>query len=220
MTSCRSFLSLATYNLESELQTSIAEALPALHRRALETMTSRSPCPVATYILIRRSVTSSDLLDERAESVRRRFNAYYGVRRNADWRSLFYARFQAAKASPLKSQALFEDVLTGLHTDTARVEASFASKLVATLRPDSPIIDSVVRGWLTRHLTPPPFGGGAPAAIAYYRWLENVMGEAAASPQAQDWAHAFASAFPLAPGDEAVSAMKQLDFLIWAGADR
>jgi hypothetical protein len=202
------------------LPTSIAKALPALHRKALVTLTARAPCPVATYGLIRRSIRSADLLDEQAEPVRRRFNAYYGVRRNAAWRARFYARFQAAKASSLTSHALFAEVLTGIQADTARVEASFASKLVAILRPDSPILDSVVRGWLARHLTPPPFGAGAAAAIAYYQWLAEVMREAAASPQARDWADVFTRAFPVAAGDEAVSAMKQLDFLIWAGADR
>jgi len=183
-------------------------------------MTSRSPCPVATYLLIRRTVAASNLQEQDAEPVRRRFNAYYGVRRNAAWRSLFYARFEAAKTSSLAPAALFEDLLAGIQADTGRVEASFASKLVATLRPDSPIIDSVVRGWLARRLTPPPFGGGVTAAVAYYRWLEDVFDEAAASPEAKAWGSVFAATFPLEPGEAPVSAAKQLDFLIWAGADR
>lgn len=200
--------------------TSVAEALPELHHRALATLTARAPCPVATYRLIRRTVVERNLLDQAAEPVRRRFNAYYGVRLNAVWRGNFYSRFEAAKTSPLASSALFEDVLSGLQADTGRVEASFASKLVATLRPESPIIDSVVRGWLARHLTPPPFGGGANAAVAYYRWLEDVLGELAASTQAQEWGRLFTEAFPHEPGEERISVMKQLDFLIWAGADR
>ncbi len=199
---------------------SIADALPGLHHKALATLTSRSPCPVATYLLIRRSVAASNLLEPEAEPVRRRFNAYYGVRRNALWRSQFYARFEAAKTSSLASAALFEQTLSGLLADTGRVEASFASKLVATLRPDSPIIDSVLRAWLARHLTAPPFGGGVAEAVAYYRWLEDVLERAAVSPQASAWASIFAGAFPVEPGEAPVSPAKQLDFLIWAGADR
>jgi len=202
------------------LSTSIAQALPALHQKAVTLMTSRSPCPVATYRLIRRTVAASNLLEPDAEPIRRRFNAYYGVRRNAEWRSRFYARFEAAKSSPMSSPALFEDVLVGLEADTGRVEASFASKLVATLRPESPIIDSVVRAWLARQLPAPPFGGGVGAALAYYRWLNDVMDEAAASPQARAWGGVFATAFPAGPSEEPVSATKQLDFLIWAGGDR
>ncbi len=152
--------------------------------------------------------------------MRRRFNAYYGVRRNAEWRAHFYKRFQAAKASSLTAFELFPDVLAGLGADTGRVEASFASKLVSTLRPDSPIIDSVVRGWLARHISAPTFGSGQAAALAYYRWLGEVMTEASASRQAEGWGEVFAGAFPPGPGDEPVSVVKQLDFLIWAGADR
>lgn len=205
---------------EFHLSTSIAEALPALHEKALATMSFRSPCPVATYRLIRRTVAASDLLAQDAEPVRRRFNAYYGVRRNADWRARFYARFEAAKASPLSSLALFEDVLVGLEADTGRVEASFASKLVATLRPERPIIDSVVRGWLGQQVAAPPFGGGVGPALAYYQWLNDVLSEAATSSQARAWGAVFAEAFPGEAGEDPVSATRQLDFLIWAGAER
>jgi hypothetical protein len=163
---------------------------------------------------------ASDLRNDDAEPVRRRFNAYYGVRRNAAWRSQFYARFQAAKSSPLEATDLFEDVLAGVHADTGRVEASFASKLVATLRPEAPIIDSVVRGWLARHSAPPLFAGSVDAAVAYFRWLDEVFREAVSSAQAEEWGRAFTEAFPLPIGEEPVSTTKQLDFLIWAGADR
>jgi hypothetical protein len=199
---------------------SVVRALTGLRRKALATLTARSPCPVATYLTIRRSVAAANLLDDAAEPVRRSFNAYYGVRRNAVWRAQFYARFQAAKASPLKAPELFEDVLARIQADTGRVEASFASKLVATLRPDAPIIDSVVRGWLAKYSAPPPFGGGIDAAVEYYRWLNGVFGEAVTSPEARDWGRVFTNAFPFPPGEDPVSATKQLDFLIWAGADR
>lgn len=204
----------------ASLSSPIAGALPDLHAKALRTLTSRSPCPVSTYLLIRQTIATSDLLADDAEPVRRRFNAYYGVRRNANWRASFYAAFENAKLSTLPSTALFEAVLQALHADTGRVEASFVSKLVATLRPESPIIDSVVRGWLTHRLVAPPFGKGVDAAFAYYRWLEALMDQATTTGEARAWGAVFANRFPLAPGDEPVSATKQLDFLIWAGADR
>jgi hypothetical protein len=198
----------------------IAEALPALHEKALATLISRSPCPVATYVLIRQSTAGSDLRSDDAEPVRRRFNSYYGVRRNAAWRARFYACFEDAKGSSLPPAALFEEVLLGLQRDTGRVEASFVSKLVATLRPESPIIDSVVRSWLSKHLSTPPFGQGAIAAVAYYRWLETLWGSVATSPQAGEWGRIFDATFPLETGERSLSTAKKLDFLIWAGADR
>src|SRR5439155_1069029 len=43
-----------------------------------------------------------------------------------------------------RQPASFGSVLRELHEATGRFEASFASKLVATIRPDTPVIDSVV----------------------------------------------------------------------------
>ncbi len=175
---------------------SIAAALPALQSKALQTLTSRSPCPVATYRAIRRSVSAGDLTADEAEPSRRRFNAYYGVRRNAAWRSQFYDRFEAAKVSVLSIEDLFEETLLGIYTDTGRVEASFASKLVATLRPGAPIIDSVLRKWLLRSSTPPPFGGGVSVAVAYFRWLHDQFEATVATAPAREWNRVFEAHFP------------------------
>ncbi len=199
---------------------SIAARLPLLSRPALSVLVGRNPCPVATYRTIALEISSADLRGDAAEPARRRFNAYYGVRRNAVWRERFYSRFEDAKASTLSATDLFEDVVAGLAEDTGRIEASFASKLVSTLRPDSPIIDSVVRGWLAGSLASPTFKGGVAAAVSYYQWLEQVMGELATTPEALEWSKIFEHAFPTRNGDSAISAMKRLDFLIWGGAER
>lgn len=198
----------------------ITDALPDLYQKALVTMRSRSPCPVETYILIRKTIPEVDLTGEGAEPVRRRFNAYYGVRRNASWRSIFYDRFENAKLSSLNSSDLFEQTLMLIHEATGRVEASFVSKLVATLRPETPIIDSVLRGWLSKYTDSPAFGGSVATAHAYYQWLSDVMRNIATSQQAQEWFELFDDAFPGNGHGETVSTTKKLDFLIWAGADR
>lgn len=199
---------------------SIGARLPSLSGPALSVLVGRNPCPVATYRMIALEISLVDLRAEAAEPTRRRFNAYYGVRRNAAWRERFYGRFEAAKASTLSAADLFQDVVAGLAEDTGRIEASFASKLVATLRPDSPIIDSRVRGWLAGSHASPPFKGGVVAAVSYYRWLEQVMGYLATTPEALEWFTTFEDAFPTRNGESAISSMKRLDFLIWGGAER
>lgn len=198
----------------------IAQRLPDLYQKALATIKSRSPCPVETYVLIRKTIPEVDLTGEGAEPVRRRFNAYYGVRRNASWRSIFYDRFENAKLSDLNPSDLFEQTLMLMHEATGRVEASFVSKLVATLRPETPIIDSVLRGWLSKYTESPAFGGSIENASAYYQWLSEVMRNTATSQQAQQWFELFDDAFPGNGHGETVSTIKKLDFLIWAGADR
>ena len=195
-------------------------ALPDLTPRALATLTGRSPCPVKTYRAIAAAIASVDLRSECAEPVRRKFNAYYGVRRNAAWREAFYARFEAAKQSPLTGVDLFADIVRGIEADTGRVEASFISKLVATLDPERPIIDSVVRRWLAPLTLAPPFHGSIDAVIIYYQGLNEIMTDLALTPQARAWSAAFDAAFPTPRGQSAIPAMKRLDFLIWAGAER
>jgi hypothetical protein len=198
----------------------IAAALPGLEAKALDTLRKRAPCPVTTYRTILRSIAGDDLVSEGAEPTRRRFNAYYGVRRNAAWRTAFYARFEVAKGSSLSASEMFEDVVEGLRADTGRIEASFASKLVATLRPNSPVIDSIVRAWLSHHAEPPRFASETATVVTYYRWLETVMVRTTATAEARRWSEVFDEAFPSLPGEPAISSLKRLDFLIWAGAER
>ncbi len=170
--------------------------------------------------MIAREVSAVDLTSEGSEPVRRRFNAYYGVRRNSEWRSHFYKHFEAAKRSRASAKTLFNAIIAEIADATGRVEASFISKLVATVRPESPIVDSVVRGWLDTVSSPPAFGSGLKAAIDYYAWLDDTMTGLAGSAEAAAWSALFERTFPAQAQDAPVSRMKQLDFLIWAGAER
>ena len=70
----------------------------------------------------------------------RKFNHFYRVRRNELWRNEFYLILEKSK----NTKPSFETILLDLYKKTGRVEASFASKLVATVNPSLPIIDSVV----------------------------------------------------------------------------
>lgn len=71
---------------------------------------------------------------------RKRFNRFYRVRRGRAWQDKFYDLLESKKGQVVS----FAQVLNALHQVTDRYEASFASKLVATLRPEMPVIDSVV----------------------------------------------------------------------------
>ena len=69
------------------------------------------------------------------------FNGFYIVRRNADWRKQYYSLFEEAKVDPDIS---FAKLLYELNQRTGNVEASFSSKLLATLKPEMPIWDRYV----------------------------------------------------------------------------
>jgi hypothetical protein len=70
----------------------------------------------------------------------RSFNAFYRVRRNAEWRGAFFALMEKSKSGGIN----FSEALRSLRSSTGRIEASFASKLVATLDPSKPVIDKFV----------------------------------------------------------------------------
>ena len=117
-------------------------------------------------------------------------------------------------------EVLFKDVLGKIHRATQRVEASFASKLVASIHPKSPVIDSVVRTFLTEHLEASPDPKGMQGALNFYGWLNQVMAELSTTQQAADWFAEFNERFSDEPGAAEITDMKKLDFLIWGGARR
>lgn len=94
------------------------------------------------YSFIMNNIQNRDIsIDKELQT---RFNGFYIVRRNAEWRQTFYSQFESYKtATPT-----FNEILTNLYHTTGRCEASFASKLLASLCPDMPIWDSHVLNYL------------------------------------------------------------------------
>jgi len=197
----------------------IAADLPGLTACALERMTGRRPCPVGTYINLLLEAQSDDVTSDRRADFRRKFNGYYGVRRNQAWRDRYYGLFEEAKSQSIAKADLFDWVLGELYGFERRTESSFSSKLVATLDPSGPVIDSVIRGFLGRYMTIQPIGGLADART-FYRGLDGIMSELLTSKQAAQWFDAFDGAFGSIPGAAEINPVKKLDFLIWAGAPR
>lgn len=90
------------------------------------------------YCWLQAALETRDVARDR--EFQTRFNAFYRVRRNATWRAGFYDLLQREKSH----RRPFSDVLRALHVKTGRTEASFASKLVASVNPELPVIDAFV----------------------------------------------------------------------------
>jgi len=71
---------------------------------------------------------------------RKAFNGFYRVRRSEEWQTAFFRLLEEGKTRRIT----FGEALDQLHGLSGCQEASFASKLVATLNPNLPVIDSVV----------------------------------------------------------------------------
>lgn len=83
---------------------------------------------------VRKTDVSSD------EDFQRTFNSYYRIRRNEEWQTIYYDLFEKIK----DSQPSFEQIIRTLYKNTGNIEASFSSKMLATINSDMPIWDRYV----------------------------------------------------------------------------
>ena len=70
----------------------------------------------------------------------RTYSGFYRIRRNDNWRKPYFEFMERSK----NEEVSFSDVINFVYQKTGRVEASFSSKLLATLYPDFPIWDQYV----------------------------------------------------------------------------
>lgn len=69
------------------------------------------------------------------------FNAFYRVRRNTKWQKVYYDYFNKNRNN---KNITFEEILDYLYENTGNIEASFSSKMLATINPNMPIWDQYV----------------------------------------------------------------------------
>jgi hypothetical protein len=98
-----------------------------------------------------------------------------------------------------------------LHAATGKLEASFASKLVATIDPDQPVIDSMVIDNVGLRLPPRTATDRLDGIIRLHatlaRWYREQLGCAAGVEIVSQ----FRKAYPAAP----VTDTKALDLVLW-----
>lgn len=107
----------------------------------IEVAVGRAQRGIAQYLEIMAEWPHVNVAESRA--FQRKFNAFYRVRqRSADWYGVYYGCMQECKI--VQPVPTFDDVLDHLWKSLGRCEASFASKLVATLDPTQPVWDAFV----------------------------------------------------------------------------
>src|SRR5262245_41602943 len=109
-----------------------------LTRTQIEAVLPRIGPGLEKYVWLQEHRDANDLRYD--ADYRKRFNHFYRVRRGTDWQDKFYDLLESKKHQTVS----FAQVLHALHRATNRYEPSFASKLVATVNTNMPVIDSVV----------------------------------------------------------------------------
>lgn len=163
------------------------------------------------YTSIMNKVWNTDVSADK--DFQREFNHFYRIRRNEEWRKKFYRIFEDTKQ---KTAPNFAEVLEELYAQTGNVEASFASKMVATLNPNKPIWDSMVLSVLL--MKPETKNGKATVSsvISCYNDIDRWYYDFKKHPTAKEWIRKFDKAFP---EYKDISATKKIDFILWAGGE-
>ena len=164
---------------------------------------------LAKYCWLQAELRQRDIAND--AEFQRRFNGFYRVRRNHEWRQMFFRLLERSKAGPRS----FDSTLRALQKQTGHVEASFASKLVATIDPLQPVIDAVVLKNVGLRL---------PAATASRRLERTVELHDALSTLYSDFLGTDSGQFVVARFDATypkvgVTNVKKPDLVLWQARD-
>ena len=162
---------------------------------------------VQQYAQIMTTVHTTDV--SKNTDFQRLFNGYYRVRRDAKWRQSYYALFESMK----QQSPTFADILTALYQQTGHIEASFSSKILATLDPCKPIWDSHVLRYLEQSLN-----GNDPQerlhnAILLYESITTWYTQFFMTAKAKACIDVFDQALP---DYRWISKTKKIDFFLWS----
>jgi hypothetical protein len=160
---------------------------------------------VRKYCWIQDNVHCQDV--SRSLEFQRTYNGFYRVRRNAEWQAHYYCLMEESKGRGLK----FSDALHILKEQTSKYEASFASKIVATLHPNKPVLDKYILKNCELKL-PFPQASNREAKINYiYNKLCDEFEKYMRQPIAELTCNKFSFMYPWAK----ISNLKKVDFVLW-----
>jgi hypothetical protein len=147
--------------------------------------------------------------DPQSSDFQRLFNGYYRIRRNEEWRQHYYALFCKARDEHYS----FGQIITKLYQCTGNIEASFSSKMLATIDASKPIWDQYVLQNLGLSLTGKTKEEKLQNAVLLYDkivdWYEDYL--------KTDEAHENINVFnQLLPDFEWISDTKKIDCLLWS----
>jgi hypothetical protein len=136
-----------------------------------------------------------------------RFNGFYKIRRNKEWRDKYYLFFENHKIIGVS----FSQALKEIFKQTGRIEASFSSKLVATIHPEKPIIDKFVLKNTGLHLPYYSAQNKLQKIVEIYQELENKYHEFLESENGKYLVEKFKNKYPKIE----LTNLKMVDLILW-----
>ncbi len=159
------------------------------------------------YFTIQNTFLETDVSKD-VEGFQKLFNSFYVIRRNSEWRGQYYAIFESLKTQ--HEPITFELILSKL-LFSGRIEASYSSKMLATLNPDMPIWDQYVLN--NAGIAPPSEGTSKfDSTVGVYtqlcEWYKNFL----KTDNAKACITHFNKTFP---EYISISDIKKIDFYLW-----
>lgn len=159
------------------------------------------------YQYIMEKVRQTDVSID--EEFQRTFNGFYIVRRNEEWRSIYYKFFEKIK----KENPTFSDILTHMYECTGNIEPSFSSKMLATIFPDKPIWDRYVVQNLDIRLKGSTQVEKLENAILLYNRMENWYANFLQTEKAKECIETFDQVMP---DYSHITSIKKIDSILWS----
>lgn len=157
------------------------------------------------YCWIQEQVHKNDV--RTAREFQKTYNGFYRVRRNMEWQEIYYGLMEKAK----DRHSDFAQILSDLRRETGRLEASFASKLIATLYPYRPVIDKFVLEHFCLHLPGHYETDREAKAVIVYQMLISKYESFLSLPIAHAICERFTARYPWAD----VTDLKKVDLVLW-----
>ncbi len=167
-----------------------------------------------TYMRIMQNASADDF--SATPEFRKLFNGFYKVQRKTQkWYDRYYELMEEQR---IKSRS-FSEILVELNSINPSVEASFASKLIATINPDFPIWDQYVlrnlgfeREWEKYRSC--SADARIEKAVEIYEIIQSLYSEFELSAEGKACIAAIDSALPMYA--EKLSNTKKIDFILWS----
>ena len=162
------------------------------------------------YKLIMDPVRKVDVSSD--PDFQRNHNGFYRIRRNAEWRAAYYKLFEEIK----NSSPTFETIIRTLYRETGNVEASFSSKMLATINADMPVWDRYVVNNLCLNPKGKTKEEQLQCAIDLYdqmtRWYDDFV-------KTENGRECIAEFDRILPDYTWMSDVKKIDFYLWSKRD-
>ena len=186
-------------------ETLIAETVDEFTEEELQKALNQLEHKMDTYIWLQRFVRLCDVSADK--EFQRKFSVFYRVRRGSNWKEQYFSLMESSKLGGID----FPAALRELNRYWKQIEASFASKLVATLDPSKPVIDKFVLRYFGIRLTRSGTDARESRTIGLYRELCHKYCALMESPRGKQVREAFDRRYP----NLEISELKKLDFVLW-----